>query len=153
MDAMSPRRTPPRMFPTIIAMRMLENGSPKMSDPSAKSAIVRLAPNQRVKTLKGCPCLFSSSTCSIPSFSKWYSRIYGQSAIQWQDAHIRTYVRISYKGSTHDYAMGRAESETVKILRENGHAYQSDLVRATGFSRATISEVLANLENRKIVRR
>ena len=49
--------------------------------------------------------------------------------------------------------MGTAEAETVEILRESGQAYQSDLVRATGFSRATISEVLASLERRRMVRR
>ena len=49
--------------------------------------------------------------------------------------------------------MGRAEAETVRILRENGEAYQSDIMRATGFSRATMSEVLSSLEKRKLVRR
>jgi len=49
--------------------------------------------------------------------------------------------------------MGRAEGETLKILRQNGQAYQSDIVRATGFSRATVSEVLASLERRKMVKR
>ncbi len=49
--------------------------------------------------------------------------------------------------------MGRAEAETLEILRKNGQAYQSDIVRATGFSRATVSEVLAGLEARKMVRR
>jgi predicted transcriptional regulator len=49
--------------------------------------------------------------------------------------------------------MGRAEGETIEILRQNGQAYQSDIVRATGFSRATVSEVLANLERRKMIRR
>ena len=49
--------------------------------------------------------------------------------------------------------MGRAELETLKILRENGEAYQSELMRATGFSRATMSEVLSSLEKRKLVRR
>jgi predicted transcriptional regulator len=49
--------------------------------------------------------------------------------------------------------MGRAEAETIEILRESGEAYQSDLVRATGFSRATMSEVLSSLERKKMVRR
>ena len=49
--------------------------------------------------------------------------------------------------------VGRAEAETLEILRRNGQAYQSDIVRATGFSRATVSEVLASLEERKMVRR
>jgi len=49
--------------------------------------------------------------------------------------------------------MGRAEAEIIQILRQNGEAYQSDLARATGFSRATISEVLTSLERRKMVRR
>jgi predicted transcriptional regulator len=49
--------------------------------------------------------------------------------------------------------MGRAEAETLEILRKDGQAYQSDIVRATGFSRATVSEVLARLEERKLVRR
>jgi predicted transcriptional regulator len=48
--------------------------------------------------------------------------------------------------------MGRAEAVTIEILRENGQAYQSDLVRATGFSRATISATLADLERRRLVR-
>ena len=47
-------------------------------------------------------------------------------------------------------AMGRAEAETIRVLRENGEAYQSDLVRTTGFSRATISAVLADLERMKL---
>ena len=49
--------------------------------------------------------------------------------------------------------MGRAEAETIEILRQDGEAYQSDIVRATGFSRATVSEVLASLEKRKMVMR
>ena len=49
--------------------------------------------------------------------------------------------------------MGRAEAETLNILRQNGEAYQSDLVRATGFSRATMSDVLSSLERRRMVRR
>ncbi len=49
--------------------------------------------------------------------------------------------------------MGRAESETLRILRKNGEAYQSDIMRATGFSRATVSEVLADLEKRRMIRR
>jgi predicted transcriptional regulator len=49
--------------------------------------------------------------------------------------------------------MGRAEAETMEILRENGEALQSDLVRATGFSRSTMSEVLSSLEQRKMIRR
>jgi predicted transcriptional regulator len=48
--------------------------------------------------------------------------------------------------------MGRAEAETIRVLRENGEAYQSDLVSTTGFSRATISTVLADLGRRKLVR-
>jgi len=54
---------------------------------------------------------------------------------------------------TLECAMGRAEAETLEILRKNGQAYQSDIVRATGFSRATVSEVLASLEKRKMIRR
>ena len=34
------------MFPRTMAMMMLEKGSPKKSYPSAKSAMVRFAPNQ-----------------------------------------------------------------------------------------------------------
>ncbi|MDA4118454.1 MAG: hypothetical protein OK455_08945 [Thaumarchaeota archaeon] len=49
--------------------------------------------------------------------------------------------------------MGRAESETLQILSKNGEVYQSDIVRATGFSKATVSEVLASLEERKIIRK
>ncbi len=49
--------------------------------------------------------------------------------------------------------MGRAEAETIGILRDSGEAYQSDLVRATGFSRATMSEVLSGLERRKVIMR
>jgi predicted transcriptional regulator len=51
------------------------------------------------------------------------------------------------------YAMGRAEAEALGILRQNGEAYQSDMVRATGFSRATMSEVLSSLERRGMIRR
>jgi predicted transcriptional regulator len=57
------------------------------------------------------------------------------------------------KRSRQESAMGRAEEETVEILRENGEAYQSDLVRATGFSRATMSEVLASLARKRVIRR
>jgi predicted transcriptional regulator len=49
--------------------------------------------------------------------------------------------------------MGRAEAETLEILRQNGQAYQSDIMRATGFSRGTLSEVLSSLEKRKMIRR
>ena len=49
--------------------------------------------------------------------------------------------------------MGRAERETLRVLKEGGDTYQADLVRATGFSKATISEVLASLEKRNLVRR
>lgn len=49
--------------------------------------------------------------------------------------------------------MGRAETEILRILDQNGEAYQSDIVRATGLSRGTVSEVLANLEERKMIRR
>jgi predicted transcriptional regulator len=49
--------------------------------------------------------------------------------------------------------MGRAEAETLEILRHNGQAYQSDIMRATGFSRATVSEVLASLEKRRMITR
>lgn len=49
--------------------------------------------------------------------------------------------------------MGRAETEILRILDENVEAYQSDIVRATGFSRATVSEVLTKLEERKMVQR
>jgi predicted transcriptional regulator len=48
-------------------------------------------------------------------------------------------------------AMGRAEEEMLQILRQNGQAYQSDIVRATGFSRATVSEALSSLEERRMV--
>ena len=47
--------------------------------------------------------------------------------------------------------MGRAEEEMLQILRQNGQAYQSDIVRATGFSRATVSEALSSLEERRMV--
>jgi predicted transcriptional regulator len=49
--------------------------------------------------------------------------------------------------------MGRAESETLQILRKNGEAFQSDIMRATGYSRGTLSEVLASLEDRRMIRR
>src|ERR1700730_6237625 len=49
--------------------------------------------------------------------------------------------------------MGRAESETLQILRKNGEAFQSDIMRATGYSRGTVSEVLASLEDRRMIRR
>ncbi|HUH99652.1 MAG TPA: MarR family transcriptional regulator [Nitrososphaerales archaeon] len=49
--------------------------------------------------------------------------------------------------------MGRAENEALRILQQNGEAFQSDIMRATGFSRSTISEALANLEKRKMIRR
>jgi predicted transcriptional regulator len=49
--------------------------------------------------------------------------------------------------------MGRAETETLEILRKNGVAYQSDIMRATGFSRSTVSEVLASLEQRRMITR
>ena len=49
--------------------------------------------------------------------------------------------------------MGRAESETLQILRKNGEAYQSDIMRATGFSRGTLSDVLKALEDRRMIRR
>ena len=49
--------------------------------------------------------------------------------------------------------MGRAEAETLEILRQNGEAYQSDIMRATGFSRATVSEVLSALEERRMIAR
>ena len=49
--------------------------------------------------------------------------------------------------------MGRAEVETLEILRKNGVAYQSDLMRATGFSRSTVSEVLSRLEERRMITR
>jgi len=47
--------------------------------------------------------------------------------------------------------MGRAEEDMLEILRQNGQAYQADIVRATGFSRATVSEALSSLEERKMV--
>jgi predicted transcriptional regulator len=49
--------------------------------------------------------------------------------------------------------MGRAEAEILDILRQDGEAYQSDIMRATGFSRATVSEVLADLEGRRMITR
>lgn len=49
--------------------------------------------------------------------------------------------------------MGRAEAETLEILRKNGEAYQSDIMRATGFSRSTVSEVLSGLEERRMITR
>lgn len=49
--------------------------------------------------------------------------------------------------------MGRAETEILQVLRKSGEAYQSDIMRATGFSRATVSEVLSNLEERRIIAR
>ena len=49
--------------------------------------------------------------------------------------------------------MGRAEAGILDILRRNGQAYQAEIVRATGFSRGTVSEVIADLEERKMVRR
>ncbi len=49
--------------------------------------------------------------------------------------------------------MGKAERSTLQILRENGEAYQSDIVRATGFSKATVSEVIKGLEKKRLVRR
>jgi predicted transcriptional regulator len=49
--------------------------------------------------------------------------------------------------------MGRAEAETLEVLRQNGEAYQSDIMRATGFSRATVSEVLSGLEERRMIAR
>jgi predicted transcriptional regulator len=49
--------------------------------------------------------------------------------------------------------MGRAEAETLEILRRDGEAYQSDIMRATGFSRATVSEVLSALEERRMIAR
>lgn len=49
--------------------------------------------------------------------------------------------------------MGRAEAEILDVLRQNGEAYQSDIMRATGFSRATVSEVLSALEKRRIISR
>ena len=49
--------------------------------------------------------------------------------------------------------MGRAEAEILEILRQNGEAYQSDIMRATGFSRATVSEVLSGLEERRMITR
>jgi len=49
--------------------------------------------------------------------------------------------------------MGRAETETLEILRQNGEAYQSDIMRATGFSRSTVSEALASLEERRMITR
>ena len=49
--------------------------------------------------------------------------------------------------------MGEAEEEILKILHQNGEAYQSELVKATGFSKATISEALSLLAKRRLVRR
>lgn len=49
--------------------------------------------------------------------------------------------------------MGRAEAETLRILRESGESFQADLVRATGFSKAAISEALASLERKRMINR
>ena len=49
--------------------------------------------------------------------------------------------------------MGRAEAKILDVLRMNGEAYQSDIMRATGFSRATVSEVLSDLEERRMITR
>jgi predicted transcriptional regulator len=49
--------------------------------------------------------------------------------------------------------MGRAEADTLEILLQNGEAYQSDIMRATGFSRSTVSEVLSSLEERRMITR
>jgi len=43
--------------------------------------------------------------------------------------------------------------EILEILRQDGQAYQSDIMRATGFSRATVSEVLSSLERKKMIER
>jgi predicted transcriptional regulator len=49
--------------------------------------------------------------------------------------------------------MGRAEDEVLRILSEGGDAYQADIVRATGFSKASVSEAIAELERKRMVRR
>lgn len=49
--------------------------------------------------------------------------------------------------------MGRAETDILDILRQDGHALQADLVRSTGYSRSTVSDALAALEGRKLVAR
>lgn len=43
------------------------------------------------------------------------------------------------------------ESALLAALRQNGEAYQSDLVRATGFSRSRVSEVLSKLLEQRFV--
>lgn len=49
--------------------------------------------------------------------------------------------------------MGRAEVEILNILQQTGEAYQSEVVRATGFSKSTVSEALFRLVERRLVRR
>jgi len=49
--------------------------------------------------------------------------------------------------------MGEAEEQILKILRQTGGAYQSEIVKATGFSKGTISEALTSLTERRLVRR
>ena len=102
IDAINPRSKPPTTFPITMASAMLEKGSPKNRDPRAKSAIVRFAPNQSVKALKGRPCLSSSPTCSMPSFSKRPSPHCQEGSGRERRQRgrpfptVRTYVRISY---------------------------------------------------------
>ena len=49
--------------------------------------------------------------------------------------------------------MGKAEREILEILRQTGEAYQSEVVKATGFSRSTVSETVSQLMKRRLVRR
>ena len=49
--------------------------------------------------------------------------------------------------------MGEAEEQILKILRQTGGALQSEIVKATGFSKGTISEALSSLAGRRLVRR
>src|SRR5271165_6213259 len=50
-------------------------------------------------------------------------------------------------------SMGNAERIILDLLARNGEAYQSDLVRQSGFSRSRISEVLSSLEESGLVTR
>jgi len=49
--------------------------------------------------------------------------------------------------------MGKAEREILRVLRQTGEAYQSEMVKATGFSKSTVSEALRRLVERRLVRR
>ena len=49
--------------------------------------------------------------------------------------------------------MGRAEADILELLWQTGGAYQSEVVKATGFSKSTVSEALAQLEAKRLVRK